>query len=254
MRVDDPPRDLLDEHRRRVAPLLDLTEHGASPVEQLGIGLIPRGHRDVDPRAVLIERFVRLRFDAELANSDHNVGNLDAGVVDVVVHLDGMAGAPEHTRDRVSDARVAQVADMRRLVGVGGGVLDESLPGGGRPGVGQLEPAGRLEIGRHGEHRLRPGADVEVGVDVPRRGHGPCVHPGHGRRLEAGRKVGGDRGGRATEDARQAQWRRRRPVAELGARRALDHHLERSVHAEIVERTPHGLDEQHPGVRHIAQG
>ena len=178
VRVDDPPGDVLDEHRRLVAALLDLAQHGASPLEQLGIGLVPRGHRDVHPRAVLIERFVRLRFDAELANADHDVGDLDAGVVDVVVHLDGVAGAPEHTGDRVSDARVAQMADVRRLVGVGGGVLDERLAGGRGRALGSSSRAGRLEIGRRGEHRLRPGAVVEVGVDVPRRGHRPGVAPG----------------------------------------------------------------------------
>ena len=60
--------------------------------------------------------------------------------------------------------------------------------------------------------------------------------------------------GARRSDAREAERRGRRPVAELGARRALDHDLERGVHAEGVERTPHGLDEQRPGVSHIAQG
>ena len=63
----------------------------------------------------------------ELAESDDDVGDLDAGVVDVVLHFDRHAAEPLHAHERVAERRIPQVADVRRLVRVDGGVLDDGL-------------------------------------------------------------------------------------------------------------------------------
>ena len=249
--IDDPLREVLDENRGLVAPFLNLAQHGAPPIEEVRVGLIPRGDRDIDARAVVVERLARQRFDAELANPDHDVRDLDSGVVDVVVHLHGAAGAPEDTGNGVADARVAQMPDVSRLVGIGGRVLDERLPGGR---LREVDLARCLEIGRRREHRRRPGTFVEMGVDVARGGHCPCAYPRHARRLQVCRQVGGDGDRGTTQDTCEPERRRRRPVAELRARRALDHHLESGVHPDGVKGAADGLDQQRPGVRHIAQG
>ena len=67
----------------------------------------------------------------ELAEADDDVGDLDAGVVDVVLHFDRRAAEAEHAHERVAERRVAQVADVRRLVRVDRRVLDDGL----RPAV-----------------------------------------------------------------------------------------------------------------------
>ena len=63
----------------------------------------------------------------ELAEPDDDVGDLDARVVDVVLHLDRRAAEPERADERVAERRVPQVADVRRLVRVDGRVLDDRL-------------------------------------------------------------------------------------------------------------------------------
>ena len=93
-----------------------------------------------------------------------------------------------------------------------------------------------------------------MGVDIPGRGHRPGTDPGHVRRLEVLGQLRGDRRRRASQDPGEAERGGRRPVAELRPGRALDHHLEGGVDADGVEGTPDSLDEQRPGVSHIAQG
>ena len=57
----------------------------------------------------------------------HHVGHLHAGVVDVVLHLDALAARAQHAHEGVAQRGVAQVADVRRLVGIDVGVLDDDL-------------------------------------------------------------------------------------------------------------------------------
>ena len=80
--------------------------------------------RGVGDRANLVERLA-----LEHAEADDDVGDLDAGVVDVVLHLDRDAAEAQHAHERVAERGVAQVADVRRLVRVDGRVLDDRLAG-----------------------------------------------------------------------------------------------------------------------------
>ena len=63
----------------------------------------------------------------ELAEADDDVGHLHAGVVDVVLHFDRRAAEGEGPHQRVAERGVAQVTDVRRLVRVDRGVLDDGL-------------------------------------------------------------------------------------------------------------------------------
>ena len=62
----------------------------------------------------------------------HDIRHLDAGVVDVVLHLDPFAERAQHAHERIAERGVAQVADVRGLVGIDVGVLDDDLLAGGR--------------------------------------------------------------------------------------------------------------------------
>ena len=58
---------------------------------------------------------------------DHHVGHLHAGVVDVVLHFHAPARRAQHAHEGVAQDGVAQVADVRGLVGIDIGVLDNDL-------------------------------------------------------------------------------------------------------------------------------
>src|SRR5579883_2803025 len=87
--------------------------------------------------------------------SDHDIGDLDAGVVDVVLHFDRLSGGAEHPDERVAEDRVAQMADMGGFVGIDIGVLDDDLFG-----------AARFRSSVAGEQMMRVVAAVETNVEI----------------------------------------------------------------------------------------
>jgi hypothetical protein len=72
--------------------------------------------------------------------SDHYVGNLHPGVIDVILNVDFPAGVPQQPDEGVSEDGIAEVADVRRFVGIDAGVLDQNLS--------RWNFGGRLPIGR----------------------------------------------------------------------------------------------------------
>ncbi len=62
-----------------------------------------------------------------MREADNHVGDLDASVVDVVLDVDAVSGRAQQADERVAQYRVAQMADVRRLVGIDAGVLDQDL-------------------------------------------------------------------------------------------------------------------------------
>ena len=80
--------------------------------------------------------------------ADHHVGHLHAGVVDVVLHLDALPARAQHAHERIAQRGVAQVPDVRRLVGIDVGVLDDDLFAGGRGLFGFAARAGRRRTPR----------------------------------------------------------------------------------------------------------
>ncbi len=75
----------------------------------------------------------------ELDEADDYVGDLNAGVVDVVLHADLVAAlvvvGAEEALEGVAEDGVAEVADVGGFVGIDAGVLDEAEAGAADVGV-----------------------------------------------------------------------------------------------------------------------
>ena len=136
MPADDAVGDQLGDGRRLVAAVLDVVQRRGADAQAVLVGLVPLGHPCVEVPAVVVEaRGIRDRANAgevlafELAEADGNVGDLDARVVDVVLNLDDASQVAEQPAEGVPERGVAQVTDVRGLVRVDGGVLDDGLFG-----------------------------------------------------------------------------------------------------------------------------
>ena len=73
-----------------------------------------------------------------MRETDHYIGDLHTGIVDVVLDIDFSTRITQQPDKCVSQHRIPQVADMRRLVGINTGVLNQNLARGyvsGRPSV-----------------------------------------------------------------------------------------------------------------------
>ena len=73
----------------------------------------------------LADFIVRALFEMHEAN--HHIGDLHAGVINIVLHRDLGAAGPQQTDEGVSQDGVAQMADVRRLVGIDAGVLHQNF-------------------------------------------------------------------------------------------------------------------------------
>ena len=90
-----------------------------------------RGFRVQVPAQIIKPWFVRefphlfQRFLLHLAKRNHHVRHLHAGVINVVLHGNFVARVAQHPHHRVAQHRIAQVPDVRGLVGIDAGVLDD---------------------------------------------------------------------------------------------------------------------------------
>ncbi len=66
-------------------------------------------------------------FFLQMQEARDHIGDLHAGVIDVVLNLHLFARGAKHADERVAEDRVAQMADVRGLVGIDIGVLDDDL-------------------------------------------------------------------------------------------------------------------------------
>ena len=96
------------------------------------------------------------RFLFKMQKADDDVGDLDAGVVDVVLHVDFVAGGAEQADECVAENGIAQMADVRGLVGIDDGVFDENVA---------LLVTGGVGVGGD-TIQLSGGGAVEIRVDV----------------------------------------------------------------------------------------
>ena len=101
---------------------------------RLGMGLVIQRRGGVEIPAIVIEPAGRderadivRRLAFQLVESHNHIGDLNAGVVDVVLNLDLAAAGAQHADKSVSQNRVAQVADVRRFVRIDVSVLDDHL-------------------------------------------------------------------------------------------------------------------------------
>ncbi len=95
----------------------------------------------------------------EFREADDDVRDLDAEIVDVVLHLDRRVPKTEHARERVAKGGIAQMSDVRRLVGVDGGVLDDRLLG---------FSVGRRHLAAHPANQVLGTCEPEIEVAVRR--------------------------------------------------------------------------------------
>ena len=147
---------------------------------------------------------------AHLAPADQDVGDLDARVVDVVLHLHPVAEEPQGARQAVAQNGIAEVADVGRLVRVDVGVLDQDRVA--RGGRGRRAQLSRQAAGR--------GAAIEVQVEVPRA---TGLDARHARqRREGGRKFLGDGPRRAAQPPGELEGHGRCEVLHAGPRGVLD--------------------------------
>ena len=167
----------------------------------------------------------------------HHVGHLHAGVVDVVLHLDAMAARAQHAHERVAQRGVAQVADVRRLVGIDVGVLDDDLFA--RAGGG---------LGLAAQQRRGVGAAVEPDVDVAVAGHFHRRHAGDGADLLD--QLGGDLLGRLPQLLGQLKRRRHGHFAELALPRLLDGDRQIDAVADLYVRVERAGDLLFNGMEH----
>ncbi len=65
------------------------------------------------------------RLFLDLQKSNHHVGDLHSRVVDVVLHVHFPARKAQQPDERIAEYGVAQVPDMRRLVGIDARMLDQ---------------------------------------------------------------------------------------------------------------------------------
>ncbi len=151
-------------------------ERFVAPPERLGMVLVVLRNTRVEIPAQIVERPTRsldqLRnlsrvHVLQALEPDHDVGHLHAGVVDIVLDLDVFAGGAQHAHKRVAENGVAQMADMRGLVRVDIGVLDDHLS---RAGSGVA-----LEF----ERGAAVGAAVEAHVDVAVSGNLESANAGN---------------------------------------------------------------------------
>ena len=142
--------------------------------------LVPLRDARVEIPAVVIEprrSAIRLASSSvsclELLEADDHVRDLHAGVVDVVLHFDRVAAEAQHAHQRVAERGVAQVADVRRLVRVDRGVLDDGLLRPRRRRRQRIQPGRAAAAGTPGDRGTRSGSRWAR----PRRAATPGIGP-----------------------------------------------------------------------------
>src|SRR6185312_12956313 len=97
----------------------------------LGILLVPLRDPCIQIPAVVIEpRLLNERLHVlvglvfKLLKANNNVGNLYAGIVDVVLYINRVSSFAQQANEGIAQNRIAQMPDMRSLVGIDAGVFD----------------------------------------------------------------------------------------------------------------------------------
>ena len=158
-------------------------------------------------------RHVRERLLLDVLEADDDVGHLHARVVDVVLDADVVAAVTQQAHERVAQAGVAQVADVRGLVRVDRGVLDDHVTPAGR-----RRSAGRQRL----VHAPGGGAALEEQVEEAAPGH--LGADDTGRPGEPGRELLRDLPRLAPQLLGEVEGGRQRDVAEVDPRRVLEGH------------------------------
>ena len=140
----------------------------------LRIGLDPAGRLGIEVPAEVVEAGLP-REAAHLAGvrpaqhreTERDIRDLHPGVINVVLYFHPRSQEAENAGEGVPERGVAQMADVRGLVGVDAGVLDDV-----RPLSGPL----RRDRGRLGTPLGQQRRPPEKDIHIPRPGH---LHPEH---------------------------------------------------------------------------
>ena len=134
MATDDTIGDELSDERGVRSSVLDVVERRRADLQSLFVFLVPLRDAGVQIPAVIVEaRGVRdmahvvERLVFEFPEADDDVRHLHSGIVDVVLHLDGNPAKALNTHERVAERGVSEMSDVRRLVRIDGGMLDDGL-------------------------------------------------------------------------------------------------------------------------------
>jgi hypothetical protein len=138
--------------------------------------------------------------------NDDDIRYLHAEIVDVVLHLDGRAAEAQHASERVAERRVAQVADVRRLVRVDRRMLDDRFLHG-------------CAVGRHllpdARNEKRQPVEIQIQIAVGRRFD--TSHTGND--ADGLRQLLRDRARRFAKRPRQLKGDRHSQIAQRAGRR-----------------------------------
>src|SRR3954449_5726503 len=109
-----------------------------APLQGFRILLVIRRHSGVEIPAVVVESAgsykrsnVIGRLVLEKVKSHHDIGNLDSGVVYVVLNFNLSAARAQHANKSIPKNRVSNVANVGRLVGIYVRVFNDNLALGG---------------------------------------------------------------------------------------------------------------------------
>ena len=154
-----------------------------------------------------------------MQESNHHVGNLHSGVVDVVLHVHFPARKAQQADEGIAKNGVAQVPDMRCFIGIDAGMFDEHFAGGNIRGRRSIcgRTASERKIG--GERRGQLGA-AYANVDVPAAGHFKLLKAGN--RADPGDDLFGNLARRFAKLPRKFESDRQRILAKFDLRRLLD--------------------------------
>jgi hypothetical protein len=220
-----------------VIAVLDLVKRARANGQTGLVVVVPFGDARVEIPAVVVEprRVGELadlveRLVLELAEADSDVSNLYARVVDVVLDLDLAAEKTQQPSERIPEGGVPEMADVRRLVRVDGGVLDDCLvvrAVGGRCGARRQPPPD-----------LRFAIEEEVDVAVRR-----CLDAREsGQRAEGADDFLRDGARSFSQAAGELEGERNREIPERAPRRHFDRNRrEHGIIDRNVIQTPDGV-------------
>ncbi len=216
MALKNGSRNQIRNRRRLVVPFFNQAQHRGARMQVRLVLFIPLGDAGIEIPAVVIEagrggeRFnlsARLLFDMQ--ESNHHVGDLHSGVVDVVLDVHFPARKAQQADEGIAENGVAQVPDMRRLVGIDARMLDQHFAGG--------NIRGGFFVG--GERRGQLGA-AYANVDVPAAGHLEFFKARN--RTDPGDDLFGNLARRLAEFPGEFESDRQRVLAKFDFRRLLD--------------------------------
>src|SRR5262249_6760629 len=224
-----------------VSTLLDGMENLASPFSCLRTRLVSPPDVCVEVPAEIGEPLSRGRVTGQTAAANHfsdaglgidagqvdqrgdDIGDLNAGVVEVVLNLDGVSEKAQGAHENVSENSISEMADMGRLVRIDIGVLDDDLALAAR------------EFGRCLEQRRDEGAALKREVDVAASFD---AHRGDARRKAyLLRKLSGDRPRGPAKRLGEVEGHGAREVAH----RDLGRPLEIDSFGRVAADLPHGI-------------